>query len=177
MKFQTEDENDIAWMRNPSEYEAGPTIQRIKDAGQWDHFLNLHANEDGVIDCDGLYDYLRHESGDSLLDVGLHDNEGTATVREVIEAWLEANKDDGYTASYCADGTTFSGVSLFTYRNGDTQLEFEATDAHGAVEEISLDEDEVLELVGDKANNNATTGKWDSHDEATATFEMWRGRD
>ena len=29
MKFTTEDMNDIAWIRNPDDYEAGETIRRI----------------------------------------------------------------------------------------------------------------------------------------------------
>lgn len=44
----------------------------------------------------------------------------------------------------------------------------------GEVKEVSLDLDEVLELVGDKANGNANTGAWTGTDPDSAVFEMWR---
>ena len=177
MKFQTEDENDIKWLANPDGYEVADVVRKIKDAGKWEAFLAMQQDDEtGVVDCDALYDYLRHDSGNALRDAGLHYNEGTATVMDVVEAWAKENKDDGLKVSYCADGKTPSGLQLFDY-GGHTGicLEFEYVDTHGEVDEVSLGADEVLELVGDKANDNANTGVWTGTDVATAVFEMWRG--
>lgn len=174
MKYQTTDENDIKWIANPEGYAVENEIRMMKDAGKWEQFLQLEADNDGVVDCDALYERLRHEGPEALLSVGLHYNEGTATVAEVVDAWAKEHKDEGLKVSYCADGKTPSGLQLFDYggRIG-TSLEFESVDEDGEVEEVSLDPDEVLELVGDKANGNATDGAWTGTDTDTAVFEMW----
>lgn len=175
MKFQTEDENDIKWMADPAQYDVGDVVQKIKDAGKWEQLLRQESDGDGVLDCDALYDRLNHESYEVLASVGLHWTEGTATVMDAVNAWAEEHKDEGLKVSYCADGKTPSGLQLFDYggRIG-TSLEFESVDEDGEVEEVSLDPDEVLELVGDKADGNATAGAWTGIDPETAVFEMWR---
>lgn len=176
MKFQTEDQNDIKWMNNPQYYPGvAEVIRMIKNAGKWDQFLELEADEEGVVDCDALYDRLRYEGPEALLSVGLHFNEGTATAIEVVKAWEDEHKDEGLRVSYCADGKTPSGLQLFNYgKMLGTELMFESVNEDGEVEEVSLDSDEVLELVGDKANGNANTGAWTGIDPDTAVFEMWR---
>ena len=176
MKFQTEDQNDIKWMDNPDGYlGVAEEIRMIKGAGRWEDFLAQNADENGVVDCDALYDYLRHDGPRALLSVGLHYNEGTATVMDVVKAWKEEHKDEGVRVSYMADGKTPSGLQLFNYgKSFGTDLMFESVNEDGEVEEVSLDSDEVLELVGDKANGNANTGAWTGIDPDTAVFEMWR---
>lgn len=171
MKFTTEDQDDIWWIRNYRDTAAGDTIQKIMDAGKWDEFLELHQDENGEVDCDGLYDYLRHESGDALLDVGLHWTESTHTIEEVLAAWERENEP--YKVSRLENGKP-SGLSIFTYRRGETYLDFEYLDEDGEVQSESLDEYDVFELVGD---NNSNEGAWTGHDEETDVFECWRGRD
>lgn len=176
MKFQTTDERDIKWLDNPEGYEVADVIQKIKDAGKWEAFLAMQQDDEtGVVDCDALYDYLRHESANALLEVGLHWTEGTATALEVVQAWAEKYKDDGLRVSYCEDGKTPSGLQLYDYGAAlGVYLEFESVDADGEVDEVSLDADDVLELVKHKANGNADTGAWTGIDFGTAVFDMWR---
>lgn len=186
MKFITEDENDIRWMHNPEQFEnIADTVKRIKDAGKWEEFLQMHQDDaTGVVDCDDLYEYLRYESGDALQDVGLHDNEATATVEDVLKAWEEENAADGLKVSRLDDGTP-SGLMLFDYGHGSRyivggiSLDFESVDEDGAVEEVSLDADEVYDLLKYRITcaNNATCGQWTGTDCKTDIFEMWRGRD
>ena len=175
MKFQTGDVNDIKWISNPEGYEVADVVGKIKDAGKWDTLLQLEADEDGVVDCDALYDRLRHEAAETLLSVGLHYTEATATVMEVVNEWAWKNKKDGLKVSYCEDGKTPSGLQLYDY--GDRILgcclEFECVNPDGTVEEVSLDADDVFELVKGKANGNANTGEWTCTDVETAVFEMW----
>ena len=179
MKFQTNDQEDIRWLHNPEEFEVGDVVKKIKDAGKWDQLLELEQDEEGVVDCDSLYDYLRHEAPAALLSVGLHCTEATATVSEVIVAWAKAHADEGLKVSYCDYGETPSGLQLYNYGKllGGISLEFEIVDADGKIDEVSLDSDEVFELVKDKANGNATTGAWDCTDVGAAEFEMWRERE
>lgn len=163
MKFTTEDMNDIAWIRNPDDYEAGETIRRIMDEGKWDEFLEIHQDDEGAVDCDSLYDYLRHESGEALQDVGLHDNEATATVAEVVEAWEEENapakvkreNDRPCVAITCGD------------------LDMETIGEDGEEYSESLYPDDIVELMRDKHHGNANTGEWDCEDADSAQFEMW----
>lgn len=178
MIFQTSDENDIKWLADPSGYAVEDVIQKIKDAGKWETFLSLQQDDEtGAVDCDALYDYLRHESEEALREVGLHYNQATATVLEVVQAWAEANKGDGLKVSYCEDGKTPSGLQLYDYGASlGVYLEFESVDSDGEVEEISLDADDVLELMKHKANGNADTGAWTGIDVGTAVFEMWNER-
>ena len=174
MKFQTEDQNDIKWMVDPEGYPVAEVVRKIKDAGKWEQFLEQQQDEDGVVDCDEVYEYLYHESNSALQSVGLHWNEATATVAEVVNAWADAHKDEGLRVSYCADGKTPSGLQLFDYGKAiGIELVFELVNEDGEVEEVNLDSDEVLELVGDKANGNATAGAWTGIDPDTAEFEMW----
>lgn len=186
MKFITEDENDIRWMHNPEQFEnIADTVKRIKDAGKWEEFLQMHQDDaTGAVDCDDLYEYLRYESGDALQDVGLHDNEATATVEDVLKAWEEENAADGLKVSRFDDGTP-SGLMLFDYGHGSRytvggiSLDFESVDEDGEVEEVSLDADEVFDLLKYRITcaNNATCGQWTGTDCKTDIFEMWRGRD
>ena len=141
-------------------------------------------DETGAVDCDDLYEYLHHESGDALQDVGLHDNEATATVEDVLKAWEEKNAADGLKVSRLDDGTP-SGLMLFDYGHGSRytvggiSLDFESVDEDGEVEEVSLDADEVFDLLKYRITcaNNATCGQWTGTDCKTDIFEMWRGRD
>lgn len=175
MKFQTECQNDIKWLNDPSGYAVEDVVRKIQDAGKWEKFLQMQQDNNGVVDCDELYDYLQHESSSALRDVGLHFTENTATVAEVVKAWKEAHKGDGWRVSYDADGKTPTGLMLFNYGHSiGTCLEFETVDPDGKVNEESLDEDEVLELLGDKARN-ATVGAWTGTDPGSAVFEMWVG--
>ena len=171
MKFTTSDENDIWWIHNYRDTAAGDTIQKIMDAGKWDEFLGLHQDENGEVDCDGLYDYLRHAGECALLDVGLHETESTHPIEEVLAAWERENEP--YKVSRCEDGKP-SGLMLFHCRLGETYLDFEYLDEDGEVQSESLDEYEVFDLVGD---NNSTEGAWTGHDTETDVFECWRGRD
>lgn len=174
MKYQTTDETDIKWMADPSGYEVEEVVKKIKDAGKWDQLLQIEADEDGVVDCDALYDRLVHESYEALASVGLHWTEGTATALEVVKAWEKEHEGEGLKVSYCADGETPSGLSLYDYGGSiGISLEFESVDADGVVEPVSLDPDEVLELVSAKANN-ATNGEWTGTDDKTAVFDMWK---
>lgn len=175
MKFQTNDQEDIRWLHNPDEFEVGDVVKQIKDAGKWDQLLELEQDEEGVVDCDSLYDYLRHEAPAALLSVGLHHTEATASVAEVIAEWAKAHASEGLKVSYCADGKTPSGLQLYNYGKllGGISLEFEVVDSDGRIDEMSLDSDEVFELVKDKAHGNANTGAWDCTDQKSATFEMW----
>ena len=179
MKFITEDENDIRWMHNPEQFEyIADTVKRIKDAGKWEDFLQMHQDDEtGAVDCDALYEYLRHESGDALQDVGLHDNEATATVEDVLKAWEEENAADGLKVSRLDDGTP-SGLMLFEY-HGDISLDFESVDENGNIEEVSLDAGEVFDLLQGRipCANNATRGEWTGTDVKEDVFEMWRVRD
>lgn len=178
MKFQTTDERDIKWMADPSGYDVKDVVEKIKDAGKWEAFLAMQQDDEtGVVDCDALYDYLRHESANALLDVGLHWTEGTATALEVVKAWEKEHENEGLRVSYGADGTTPSGLQLYDYGAAlGVYLEFEAVDTDGEVDEVSLDADDVLELVKHKANGNADTGAWTGIDVGTAVFELWNGR-
>ena len=178
MKYQTEDENDIKWMADPSGYEVADVMQKMKDAGNWEEFLRLEQDNDGVVDCDALYDRLRHESREALKSVGLHETDATATVMDVVNAWAKANEAEGMKVSYCADGKTPSGLCLYDYggRVG-ISLEFDATDEDGATESVSLDVDDVLDLVKSKSPSTVDSGAWSSADENTAVFEMWKESD
>jgi hypothetical protein len=173
MKFLTSDENDIHWLRNVSDYEVADTVRRIKDTGKWDEFLAIEADENGVVDCDALYDRLRHESREALASVGLHETDATSTPLAVIAAWAKDNPD--MRVSYLADGKTPSGLQLYDYGCSGigTCLEFEAADEDGEVEEVSLDADEVLELVKGEAGCAVNNGKWNGTDVNSAVFEMW----
>lgn len=172
MKFQTSDENDIHWLRDVDGYEVADTVHKIKGAGKWEQFLGLEADDDGVVDCDALYDRLRHESREALASVGLHETDATAMALAVVAAWAKANPD--MRVSYCADGKTPSGLQLYDYGHPiGTCLEFEAEDEDGETEEVSLDEDEVLELVKDGAGCAVNSGKWNGTDVNSAVFEMW----
>lgn len=172
MKFQTEDEQDIHWLRDVDGYEVADTVRKIKGAGKWEQFLQLEADNDGVVDCDALYDRLRHESREALASVGLHETDATVMALAVVAAWAKANPD--MRVSYCADGKTPSGLQLYDYGSGiGTCLEFEAEDEDGETEEVSLDEDEVLELVKGEAGCAVTSGKWNGTDVSSAVFEMW----
>ena len=178
MKFQTSDENDIKWMADPSGYEVADVMQKMKDAGKWEEFLRLEQDNDGVVDCDALYDRLRHESREALESVGLHETDATATVMDVVNAWAKDNEDIGYKVSYCADGKTPSGLCLYDYGGSiGISLEFEAVDEDGAVEEVSLDADEVLDLVKSKSDSTVDAGAWTGIAVDTAVFEMWKGSD
>lgn len=169
MKFATEDMNDIAWIRNPDGYGAGETIRRIMDAGKWEEFLAIHQDEEtGVVDCDGLYDYLRYESGEALQDVGLHDNEATATVSEVVEAWEKENAP--------AKVKREDGNLCVTITCGDLDLEVCDDDYVDGEYTESLSADDIVELMRDKHHGNANTGEWDCEDVEAAEFEMWRSR-
>ena len=163
MKFTTEDMNDIAWIRNPDDYEAGETIRRIMDEGKWDEFLEIHQDDEGAVDCDSLYDYLRHESGEALQDVGLHDNEATATVAEVVEAWEKENAP--------AKVKRENGRPCVAITCGD--LDMETIDEDGEEFSESLYPDDIVELMRDKQHGNANTGEWDCEDADFAQFEMW----
>lgn len=173
MKFQTSDENDIRWIHNVEDYEVADTVRRIRDAGKWDAFLAIEADDDNVVDCDALYDRLRHESREALASVGLHETDATSTPMAVVTAWAKANPD--MRVSYLSDGKTPSGLQLYDYGCSGigTCLEFEAADEDGEVEEVSLDEDEVLELVKDGAGCSVNSGKWNGTDVNSAVFEMW----
>lgn len=173
MKFQTESEQDIHWLRDVDGYEVADTVRKIKDAGKWDEFLRLEADDDGVVDCDALYDRLRHESREALASVGLHETDATSTPLAVIAAWAKDNPD--MRVSYQADGKTPSGLQLYDYGVSGigTCLEFEAVNEDGEVEEVSLDEDDVLELVRDGAGCAVNSGKWNGTDADSAVFEMW----
>lgn len=174
MRFQTSDPNDIRWIENPGGYEIADVVSKIKDAGKWDELLLLEQDENGVVDCDALYDRLWHERASVLRSVGLHDTEATATPMDVVEAWALENKKDGLKVPYCEDGKTPSGLQLYDYggRVG-CYLEFECIDTEGIVEEVSLDTDDVFELVKGKAHGNANTGEWTGTDVNTDVFEMW----
>lgn len=172
MKFQTENENDIHWLRDVDGYEVADTVRKMQDMGKWDEFLRLEADNDGVVDCDALYDRLRHESRDALASVGLHETDATSTPMAVVAAWAKDNPD--MRVSYMADGKTPSGLQLYYYGEQiGTCLEFEATNEDGEVEEVSLDEDEVLELVKGNARCVVDSGKWNGTDVNSAVFEMW----
>lgn len=174
MKYTTECMNDIKWMDDPDSYgETGKTIRKIMDAGKWDEFCELHADsETGEVDCDSLYDYLRFESEDALLDVGLHETEATATVAEVIAEWEKENAPTKVKRN--ADGKPC--VSMMTWRR-QTTLDFDTIDEDGEETSESLDEDDIVELMRDKHHGNATKGEWDCEDPECAEFEMWRGRE
>lgn len=163
MKFTTEDMNDIAWIRNPDDYEAGETIRRIMDEGKWDEFLEIHQDDEGAVDCDSLYDYLCHESGEALQDVGLHDNEATATVAEVVEAWEKENAP--------AKVKRENGRPCVAITCGD--LDMETIDEDGEEFSESLYPDDIVELMRDKHHGKANTGEWDCEDADFAQFEMW----
>jgi len=173
MKYQTESEQDIVWLRDVDGWEVADTVHKIKDAGKWDEFLQREADNDGVVDCDALYDRLRHESREALASVGLHETDATSTPMAVVAAWAKANPD--MRVSYLADGKTPSGLQLYDYDLSSigTCLEFEAMDADGEVEEVSLDEDDVLELVKGSASCSVNNGKWNGTDVDSAVFEMW----
>ena len=168
MKFTTEDMNDIAWIKNPDNYEAGEVVRRLMNAGKWDEFLEVYANEDGEINCDELYDYLRFEAGEALQDVGLHETEATATVAEVAQAWEMENAPMRVKYSD-KDGKPCASIY------GD-DLSLDIVDEDGEEDEITLDPDEVFELMRDKHHGNANRGAWDCEDPEAAVFEMWRGR-
>lgn len=163
MKFTTEDMNDIAWIRNPDDYEAGETIRRIMDEGKWNEFLEIHQDDEGAVDCDSLYDYLCHESGEALQDVGLHDNEATATVAEVVEAWEKENAP--------AKVKRENGRPCVAITCGD--LDMETIDEDGEEFSESLYPDDIVELMRDKHHGKANTGEWDCEDADFAQFEMW----
>lgn len=177
MRFKVNDPNEIRWMRDPEEYEVGEVVNKLKAANKWDELLEIEQDEEGVVDCDALYDYLRHDGATALLSVGLHSNEAVATVQEVVAAWAKEHAEEGLKVSYCADGKTPSGLQLFDYGPSGIDLVFESVNADGETEEVDLDSDEVLGLVGDMANGNATEGAWTCTDTEHATFEMWRGLD
>ena len=174
MRFQTGDENDIVWMRDFGEYSVADVVRKIKDAGKWDALLAIEADAEGVVDCDALYELLRHESREALRLVGLHEAEATATPMEVVEAWAKAYAGEGLKVSYCEDGKTPSGLALYDYgtRIG-TCIEFECVDKDGEVDSVSLDEGEVLALVSDKSGSFVDRGAWSSEDVDDAVFEMW----
>ena len=173
MKYLTECENDIHWLRDVDGYEVADTVHKIKDAGKWEQFLQLEADSDGVVDCDALYDRLRLESREALASVGLHETDATSTPLAVIAAWAKDNPD--MRVSYLADGKTPSGLQLYDYDLSSigTCLEFEAVNGDGEVEEVSLDEDDVLELVKGGAGCAVNSGKWNGTDVDSAVFEMW----
>lgn len=173
MKFQTGDEQDIHWLRDVDGYEVADTVRKIKGAGKWEQFLQLEADNDGVVDCDALYDRLRLESREALASVGLHETDATSTPLAVVAAWEKANPD--MHVSYLADGNTPSGLQLYDYDLSSigTCLEFEAVNGDGEVEEVSLDEDDVLELVKGGAGCAVNNGKWNGTDVNSAVFEMW----
>lgn len=167
MKFTTEDMNDIKWISNPDDYAAGDTIRKIMDAGKWEEFLKLHQDEEtGEVDCDALYDYLRHESDEALADVGLHDAEATATVAEVVAKWEEENPHKPVQRNERGEAE----VSIYGNDLYLTTLE------DGEEDEVCLDADEVLELTRDKHHGNANAGEWDCEDTDSAEFEMWHER-
>ena len=165
MKYTTEDMNDIRWMNDPDSYgETGKTIRRIMDAGKWNEFCEIHADpETGEVDCDSLYEYLRHESGDALQDVGLHETEATATVAEVVAAWEERNTP----AKVKRDENGKPQVAI--YDGKWASLDMDIVDEDGEDDEVSLDNEEVAELI----DNNANTGEWDCTDPEAAVFEAW----
>lgn len=165
MKFVTQDENDIAWMRNPEGYAVADTVQQIKDAGKWEEFLQLHQDDEtGEIDCDNLYDCLRYESCEALLDVGLHYTEATANVKDVAAAWDAQNAPAHVRRN--ADGSPMA--SFF-----DQTLSFDIIDEDGAESTVDLEPDDVVELVG---KPRANTGEWDDEAPDCATFDMWNDR-
>jgi len=174
MKYQTTDENDIKWMADPSGYDVAEVVKKIKAAGKWEQLLQLEADEDGVVDCDALYDRLNHESDEALASVGLHWTEGTATALEVVKAWERENEDEHLKVKYGPDGKTPSGLSLYDY-GGSTGvcLEFDYLEEDGCEKTASLGPDEVLDLVSAKAND-ATHGEWTGTDENSDVFDMWK---
>ena len=116
-----------------------------------------------------------------MKDVGLHDNEATATVEDVLKAWEEENAAEGLKVSRLEDGTP-TGLMLFDYGRGSQSgisLEFDSVDEEGEVEEFSLDADEVLDLLRGRipCANNATRGEWTGTNAEKDVFEMWRARD
>lgn len=170
MKFTTEDMNDIVWMRNPDDYgETGKTIRRIMDAGKWDEFLEINKNDDGEVDCDSLYDYLRYESGRALQDVGLHDNEATATVEEVVAAWEGENAP----AKVKRDENGKPCATIYL-ASSYASIDLEVINEDGEEDTETVYNEDVVELMRDKHHGNANTGEWDCDDIASAEFEMWR---
>lgn len=162
MKFTTEDQNDIRWIYNPdcANEVVRDTIRKIQGAGKWEEFLEIHADiEDGTINCDELYDYLRYESDEALADVGLHETEATATVEEVITAWEKENapmKVKRENGKPCATITS-------------NQLDIETIDEDGEEYTECLYSDDIAPLI----NKNCNEGEWDSDDIEIAEFEAW----
>lgn len=172
MKFIVYDSEEITFLRNPGE-QARKTIERLKSEGKWGEFLENYAAGSDEIDADKLYDYLRYDGDDALLSVGLHENEATASVEDVLKAWEEENA----TAKVVRDPDGTAHVTIYKLGGPSDSIDFDILDEDGNEDEASLDNDDVLELVGDKAHGNATEGAWDCEDAAKAEFEMWRGRD
>ena len=169
MKYQIDDPNEISWVRNYDYERIREEMRMILDAGKWDEFLSLHADENGVVNMDKVYDCLRYEGPESLLSVGLHYTESTHTVEEVLKAWEKENAP--LKVSRLENGKP-SGLMLFNYGRSGIALDFESVDKEGQVESESLDADEVFDLVGD---NNSTEGEWTGTDCESDVFECWRG--
>lgn len=169
-QYQVDDPYQISWVRNYEDNEGiREEMRMILDAGKWEEFLSLHADENGVVDMDEVYDCLRYEGPGSLLSVGLHYTESTHTVKEVLEAWEKENAP--LKVSRLENGKP-SGLMLFNYGRSGIALDFESVDENGEVESESLDADEVFDLVGD---NNSTEGEWTGTDCESDVFECWRG--
>lgn len=166
MKYQVNDPNQISWVRNNEGIRE--EMRMIIAADKWDEFLSLHADENGVVDMDEVYDCLRYEGPESLLS-GLHYTESTHSVEEVLKAW--ENENAPLKVSRLENGKP-SGLMLFNYGRSGIALDFESVDEDGEVESESLDADEVFDLVGD---NNSTEGEWTGTDCESDVFECWRG--
>jgi hypothetical protein len=165
MKYITEDPNDIRWMNNPdcAHENVRNAIRRMQGAGKWEEFLNIHMNEaDGTVDCDSLYDYLRHESSEALEDVGLHEIQTTATVEEVITAW---EKENAPTKVKRENGRPCATITC-------NQLDFETVDEDGDEWTETLYSDDVANLI----DKNCNDGEWDDEDIEIAKFEAWIAR-
>ena len=170
MKYQVNNSDEISWVRNYEDYEGiREEMRLIIDAGKWDEFLSLHADENGVVDMDEVYVHIRYEGPESLLSVGLHYTESTHTVEEVLKEWEKKNAP--LKVSRLQDGKA-SGLMLFKYEISGIALDFESVDEGGGIKSESLDADEVFDLVGD---NNSTEGEWTGTDCESDVFECWRG--
>lgn len=162
MKFTTSDQNDIRWMNNPdcAHENVRDTMRKIQGAGKWEEFLNIYMNEeDGTVDCDNLYEYLRYESSEALEDVGLHEIEATATVEEVITAWEKANAP---TKVKRENGKPCATITC-------NELDLETVDEDGDEWTETLYTDDVANLI----DKNCNDGEWDDEDIDTAKFEAW----
>lgn len=178
MKFQTGCENDIVWIRDPDSFEVGDTVAQIRAAGKWDEFLLVHSDEGGIVDCDWLYDYLRHESEDALESVGLHPVVATFTLETVLKTWEEKSAPKGTRVSRIdapgsQDHGKPTGLDLFQYRDGSVTLDFESVDEEGDISSETMDEDDIVALMQQVISDKIHAGEWDCCDPDIAEFSVW----